>query len=104
MRGVLPLTRIRIVGPSMEPALGNGDWWLVRRTSRVGPGDAVLFVHPLRPDLLVVKRIVRREAEGWWVLGDNPAASEDSRQFGVVPEANVVGRLSLRYGPIRRRR
>lgn len=100
---MLPFTRVRIVGPSMEPSLSNGDWWLVRRTSDVRVGDAALLVHPLRPDLLVVKRLVRREASGWWVVGDNEAESEDSRQFGVVPEANVVGRLALRYGPIRRR-
>ena len=96
------LTRVRVVGPSMEPTLSNDDWWIVRRTSRVRAGDVVLLVHPQRPDALVVKRAVRRDADGWWVLGDNPDASEDSRQFGPVPEANVVGRLWWRYRPLRR--
>ena len=99
---MLPLTRIRIVGPSMEPALVNGDWWLVRRGVSVRPGDVVLVIHPLRPDALVVKRIDRPEEDGWWVLGDNAEHSEDSRQFGPVPEGNVVGRLWLRYHPMRR--
>ena len=97
------MTRVRVLGPSMEPALRNGDWWLVRRTTRVDVGDAVLLVHPQRPGLLVVKRIARRDAGGWWVLGDNDAASDDSRTFGVVPEGNVVGRLWWRYRPLRRR-
>ena len=100
---MLPMTRVRIVGPSMEPALRNGEWWLVRRTLQVRAGDAALLVHPRRPDLLIVKRLVRLDDGGWWVLGDNPDNSEDSRQFGFVPEANVVGRVTLRYGPIRRR-
>ena len=66
---VLPLTRIRIVGPSMAPTLRNGDWWLVRRTARVRPGDVALIVHPHRPGLLLVKRIERAEDGGWWAIG-----------------------------------
>jgi nickel-type superoxide dismutase maturation protease len=96
------LTRVRVIGPSMEPAARNGDWWLVHRTTRVHPGDVVLLVHPGRPDALVVKRVTRREADGWWVLGDNADASEDSRQFGVVPDGGIVGRLVWRYHPLRR--
>ena len=99
---MLPITRVRIVGPSMAPALLNDEWWVVRRTSAVRPGDVALIVHPHRPELLIVKRVVRREDDGWWVLGDNPASSDDSRRFGVVPDANVLGRLWWRYRPIRR--
>jgi nickel-type superoxide dismutase maturation protease len=99
---VLPVTRVRIVGPSMAPTMLNDEWWVVRRTSALRPGDVALLVHPGRPDLLIVKRVVRRETGGWWVLGDNPAASDDSRGFGVVPDANVLGRLWWRYRPIRR--
>jgi nickel-type superoxide dismutase maturation protease len=99
---VLPVTRVRIVGPSMAPTMLNDEWWVVRRTSAVRAGDVVLMVHPRRPDLLIVKRLVRREGSGWWVLGDNPDASEDSRQLGAIPDANVLGRLWWRYHPIRR--
>jgi nickel-type superoxide dismutase maturation protease len=95
-------TRIRVVGPSMEPALRNGDWWVVRRTTQVNVGDVILLVHPLRPGLLVVKRAIRREGTAWWVEGDCPALSEDSRQFGPVPASAIVGRLAWRYHPLRR--
>lgn len=98
---MLPFTRVRIVGPSMEPTMRNGDWWFVRRTRRLRPGDAALMVHPRRPEALVVKRLVRRDPEGWWVLGDNAEMSEDSRQFGPVPQDLIVGRLVRRYGPRR---
>ena len=98
-----PFTRVRVVGPSMEPAMRNGDWWMVRRTARLREGDVGLMVHPQRPDALIVKRLVQRRADGWWVVGDNAGASEDSRQFGVVPEHLVFGRLSFRYRPLRRR-
>ena len=92
------VTRVRIIGPSMEPTLVSGEWWMVRRIRRPAPGDVVLLVHPQRPDLRLVKRIVRADGDGWWVEGDNPEASDDSRTFGAVPEANVLGRLWFRYG------
>lgn len=90
-------TRVRIVGPSMEPALRNGDWWLVRRGGRVRPGDVIAFRHPHRPEALLVKRVSHAEADGWWVLGDRVDASEDSRRFGAVPHDALVGRLLWCY-------
>ena len=95
------VTTLRIIGPSMEPALRNGDCWVVRLGARVSPGDVVLARHPLRPDLQIVKRIVRASGTGWWVEGDNPDFSDDSRAFGPVDE--VLGKLVFRYSPLIRR-
>lgn len=95
------LTTVRIIGPSMEPALKNGDCWVVRLGGRVSVGDVVLAVHPLRTGLQIVKRVVRAEGSGWWVEGDNPDSSDDSRSFGPVDE--IVGRLAFRYSPLLRR-
>jgi nickel-type superoxide dismutase maturation protease len=94
---MLGLTAVRIAGPSMQPALNSGDWWLVRTVGRIRPGDVLLFRHPARPDLLVVKRAVREDPAGWWVEGDNAACSDDSRGFGAVPRDRVIGCLLLRY-------
>ena len=99
----LVFTTVRIVGPSMEPTIRNGEVYLVRRGGVVRVGDAVLLEHPLRPHLLTVKRAVRREGQGWWVEGDNPDASSDSRTFGVVPEEYIRGVLLVRVKPILRR-
>lgn len=35
-----------------------------------------------------------------FLLGDHRQASSDSREFGPVPEANVVGRVVFRYWPL----
>jgi nickel-type superoxide dismutase maturation protease len=95
------LTTVRIIGPSMEPALRTGDCWVVRLGARVSPGDVVFAVHPLRPDLRIVKRAIRQEGTGWWIEGDNPDSSDDSRSFGPVD--TVLGTLIFRYSPLFRR-
>ncbi|TAK70819.1 MAG: nickel-type superoxide dismutase maturation protease [Actinomycetota bacterium] len=86
----------------MEPALHDGDWCLLLRARRFRPGDVVVVDRPDRPGLIIVKRLIRRESGGWWVLGDNPGSSDDSRIFGAVPATALRGRLILRYRPLGR--
>ena len=95
MRAVL------VEGPSMLPTLRPGDCLLVRRPRRVRAGQVVVARFPSRPDLLVVKRAVRREGELWHVEGDNPAVTDDSRRYGP---AQVVAVVQLRYWPLPPRR
>lgn len=95
-----PLVRVAVAGPSMVPALRHGDAVVVRRGGRVRPGDVVLARFPALPDRLVVKRAVRPHGAGWWVQGDNPYASDDSRRYGA---AEVLGRVVWRYRPLLRR-
>lgn len=92
-----PFTTVRVIGHSMEPAVRNGQWWIVRTRAPLRPGNVVLLRHPLRPHLNVVKRLSHRSDGGWWVLGDNPAESDDSRAFGAVGEELILGRLLWRY-------
>ncbi|MET9022003.1 peptidase S24 [Actinopolymorpha sp. NPDC004070] len=70
----------------------------------VRPGSLVLVRLPHRP--LSVKRLVRREPEGWWVERDNPYEGVDSWQVGAVPPqdlvAVVVSRLRLLNAVARR--
>jgi len=37
--------------------------------------------------------------KAYWALGDNSGNSSDSRNWGVVPEANIVGRAAFVYYP-----
>jgi len=96
--------RVVVSGDSMLPALRPGDCLLVSAGARITVGDVVVARRPNVDGLLLVKRAVRREDAGWWVLSDNGAAGlDDSRAFGVLPDACVVGKVLLRYYPWRRR-
>jgi nickel-type superoxide dismutase maturation protease len=87
----------------MLPTFRPGDWLVIRRGGRpIRTGDVVVAMRPDRTALLIVKRAVRRDGQSWWLLGDNAQSSDDSRLFGAVPDANLVGRVAFRYWPLRR--
>jgi len=87
----------------MEPALRAGDWIVVRELSRPPRiGEIVLVRDPRDPKNLMLKRVADVADGSCTVLGDRPDESTDSRTFGPVPLANVLGRALFRYGPIGR--
>lgn len=94
--GGWPARRATVRGPSMSPALADGDIVLVMRVHRPRPGTVALVRWPSRPGRLSVKRVVGRCGTGWWVLGDNPRGSTDSRELGP---AEVLGTVPLRLWP-----
>ena len=88
---------VRIQGDSMWPTFSN-DELVVFTTVNNGnfsKGDVVLASHPLKPSVLVVKRILRVETDGrFFLVGDNPdpLASEDSHNFGPVSLEAIRGK------------
>jgi nickel-type superoxide dismutase maturation protease len=102
--GLIPLGIAVVSGVSMVPAYYDGDRLLVRYGGRVRTGDAVIARDPRLPERILVKRVAHREADGWWLLADNPYAPGDSRRFGAVPDELVLGRVLLRLRPLRRAR
>ena len=89
---------VLVRGPSMVPALRDGDCLVVRRGAPVRPGDVVVARYRSRPELLVVKRAVRLQDGGWLLASDNPFVEGPS---GV---ADVEARALLRYWPLPPRR
>jgi hypothetical protein len=92
--------RVLVRGPSMSPALGDGDMVLVRFSAPVRAGAVVLVRWPARPGQLSVKRAVRPVGDGWDVRGDNAFGSTDSRELGP---AAVLGVVRYRLWPRPRR-
>lgn len=99
-----PIARYRVDGPSMEPGFREGDRLLVNRLAYLaaGPraGDAVIVRDPEEPSRLLLKRIAAVQDAGagrYFVVGDNPGASRDSRQFGPVERGAIIGRAWRKY-------
>jgi len=111
--------RAVVAESSMTPALLPGDSLLVlaagpnglpwlRRAPRVGS-----IVIAEREGRLDVKRVARapesalesapHQSDALWLLGDNAAASSDSRHSGPVPLSALRGLVIFRTGPAGRR-
>lgn len=104
--------RVAVEGESMAPLLEPGDWLLAVR-SPIGRGAIVVVEHPERPGFELVKRVAGEPGDTvgafvlpedrYWVVGERPEASSDSRWFGPVPASSIRGHVVLRYGPGLRR-
>lgn len=58
------------------------------------PGDIVVAYHPAQANLLIVKRILFVEEDGRCYLhGDNTIKSSDSREFGLVSQKHIIGKV-----------
>jgi phage repressor protein C with HTH and peptisase S24 domain len=88
---------VGVSGPSMAPTLLDGDALVAYPVRRVRSGDVVIARFGSRSDLLVVKRAIRPYRGGWWIEGDNPLVTDDSRKYG---EAAVLARVLFRYWPV----
>ena len=100
------IRRLEVRGESMAPTLLDGDRLLVL-SRPLGPrrlpavGQVVAVADPRDSGRILVKRVaaVDPASRTVEVLGDSPEDSTDSRHFGPVPVASVVGRVVHRYGP-----
>ena len=107
-------SRVRLDGASMLPTLFPDDWALVVSPRRFKVGDVVVVEHPGRPGYEMVKRVIGAPgdivgermlgSDEWWVEGDRPDASTDSRHFGPVSTGELKGKVVLIYWPKERRR
>lgn len=98
----VPATRIRtgdiivlrVAGPCRagDPGGERHAPWLVKRVA-AGPGEPM---PPALPSWARGSGVV--EPGTFVVLGDNPAASRDSRHFGAVPAARILGVVVRRLG------
>lgn len=82
----------RIVGLSMAPLLNPGQIVIAVRL----PISSNAVVIARQNNREVIKRVVRlsRLPSGSyevWLQGDNPTHSSDSRKYGFVPAADILG-------------
>jgi nickel-type superoxide dismutase maturation protease len=88
----------------MAPRLPSGALVVARPIDGMTPlrvGDVVVARRPDRPELEIIKRIQAIGVDGTvFLVGDNPASSTDSRQFGPVTREQIVARVGWRYWPL----
>lgn len=129
VRPVFPWNRLRrsdvvvLTPPSPTPGLPE-DTWFIKRVAGMPDEEIVLSGNRLYADDVLLAELsgpnahpdpsagsgegpAREARREWWngpdeyfVLGDNPNDSRDSRAFGPVPGERVIGRVWLRIWPL----
>lgn len=103
-----------VQGSSMVPTFHDGDYLIINeigyRFSEPERGDVIVFRYPKNPSQFYIKRIaylpgedindVTLQKDEYYVLGDNKAASSDSRYWGPVKKDLIIGRAMIRLWPI----
>ena len=110
MWGLRPFRAV-VRGASMEPLLHDGSVVVAIAKGTPKTGDVVVLEHPERPGFELVKRVAGSPGEvvhllpdgsrlvepvvlgagEWFVVGDAPEASTDSRSFGPVTAQHFRG-------------
>jgi len=85
-----------VSGLSMIPTLATGERLLVRLDGPIVICDIIVFK---RANQFDVKRVLRIEADGVFVQGDNDLVSTDSRSYGLIPFEDVLGTVIYRLWP-----
>ncbi len=85
-------------GTSMNPTLKDGEVVLVdREPEKIEVGDIVVAKHPVEQTTEVVKRVAEINERGhYFLIGDNPEDSNDSRHFGAVTREYIKGKVVAR--------
>ena len=101
--------RVAVEGESMSPTLRPGDFLIATRSGRIDRGALLVVEHPDRPGFEMVKRLLgvpgdaiegrALGADEFWMVGDDPAASTDSRSLGPFGRRAIRGVVRFRYWP-----
>jgi len=92
------LIGFRVAGNSMSPTLEDGAAVLIKPLTDFHIGDIVLANHPFKQSVRILKRIRTISPEGtYYLTGDNPAESTDSRSFGSIQGKDMIGKAVCRF-------
>ena len=93
--------RLRVTGSSMTPLLEPGEEILfdpkAYRHSLPQIGDIVVAQHPYQAKQIVKRVAVVLEDGSCFLQGDNSNASTDSRSYGFIPLAKILGRVTCKF-------
>tara|TARA_Y100001968_G_C18976086_1_gene534570 strand:- start:57 stop:338 length:282 start_codon:yes stop_codon:yes gene_type:complete len=81
----------------MEPTLKINDLIIYKpnHLNNLNIGSIVLAIHPIKKDTIIVKKILKKEINGIFLIGDNKQSSQDSRHFGLINFKNIIGIVEI---------
>lgn len=94
--------RFKVVGQSMSPLLRQGEEILInpKAYNQSSPkiNDVVVTIHPHNSRLAIVKRVKEvAEDDSYFLIGDNPEKSTDSRHWGKISRSKIIGKVTNRF-------
>ena len=89
-----PFSRLEIEGSSMAPNFAEGERVFVSSFSEVIEGDVAVFQ---QDSLKIMKRVHEVNGDKFFVLGDNPNESTDSRTLGWLGKKQLLGKVLFKY-------
>ena len=88
---------LRVVGNSMESLIYEGDLIIYKKVNSniidLGIGNIVVALHPRIKNKLIIKRIHGIYQSGFDLRGDNNLSTTDSREWGLVKENLIIGKV-----------
>lgn len=93
-----PIAKYQIEGKSMLPSFPSGTVVLINKLaflfSAPKVNDVILLCHP-RTKRILIKRILIKKKDTYFVQGDNVDQSTDSRDFGFITKKDILGKVLI---------
>lgn len=99
------IRKFRVFGNSMLPTYKNSDAVIALKFFwKLQTGDVVVLKNPQKNSrkTYIIKRIkeIRKQRSGkteYFVIGDSPKESTDSRKFGWINRSQIVGKVIYKF-------
>ena len=87
------LSKIKVVGYSMEPALSHSQIVIASSIPFIFQKPRVEDIIILQREQCIIKRIAGIKKNKIFVIGDNEKESTDSKNFGWIPKKEILGKV-----------
>lgn len=84
----------RVSGDSMQPTLSDGHVIIVFPSKSPAIGDVVVAYCDGKE---LIKRVIKVQSGTYWVEGDSPERSTDSRHFGWIDKSDILGVMKISF-------